>query len=522
MTPQLYPTGSQSFQQIREGGYLYIDKTDFIYKMTHLGTDYIFLSRPRRFGKSLLVSTLKAYFEGKKDLFKGLKIENLEKEWIEYPVLHFDLSLSHSVSKDALERYIADLISTEEELLGMPITEGDANIRLKNLIRRLYMKTGKGVVVLIDEYDAPILNVIDRDSLEDIRDSMKNFFSPLKGSVAYLKFVFLTGITKFSQLSLFSKLNNIKNISMEEDYAAICGITHEEMLSCLKPGIKSLAQKQGCSYDEAVEQLKYQYDGYHFTWPSPDIYNPYSLLNALSDRKISFFWFETATPTFLIEILRKFNDDAIDLSGKYYSTDSFDVPTEALEDATPLLYQTGYLTIKGYIDDPKKYLLDFPNWEVRVGLMKSLISSYVTPMNKKACLDMVDDLYCFIRDGKIDEALRELQTFLKGVSFQNQEFNEAHYKNMIFAILTLVGSHPFNELRTSNGQIDMTIFTKKAIYIFEFKLGQSAEVAMQQINEKQYAKGFEIYKIPIIKVGVNIDPKTRTLEDGWLIEEHKY
>ncbi len=520
---QRYPIGKQDFAKIRGEGYLYVDKTDLVYRLTHMDSSYVFLSRPRRFGKSLLVSTLKAYFEGKKDLFKGLAIEKLEKEWIEYPVLYFDMSEGKHMEKDALERYLANIITTQEELLEMPITEGDANIRLSNLIRRLYMKTGKQVVVLIDEYDAPLLDVVnEKKNLPILRNIMRNFYSPLKGSDQYIKFVFLTGITKFSQLSIFSELNNIKNISMFEDYAAICGITQDEMLVQLKSGIENFAQKKGYSYRQAVDELKSQYDGYHFCWSSPDIYNPYSLLNALSDRMMSSYWFESGTPIFLVDTLRTLNVDAVDITGKYYNADSFDVPTESLEDATPLLYQVGYLTIKGYMDDPIKYLLDFPNKEVRVGLMKSLLSSYVTPMKKKACLDMVDNLYINIRDGKIDEALKELQTFLKGVSFQNQEYNEAHYKSMIFAILTLVGNHPFNELRNSDDQIDMTIFTKKAIYIFEFKLGKSANAAMEQINEKGYAIGFEIYKLPIIKVGVNIDPKTRTLEDGWLIKEHKY
>ncbi len=520
---QRYPIGKQDFAKIIGEGFLYVDKTDLVYRLTHMDSSCVFLSRPRRFGKSLLVTTLKAYFEGKKDLFKGLAIEKLEKEWIEYPVLHFDLSTAKDLEKR--EDILDDLnlkLQDFENIYGRNEAEKKPGQRLGGIIKRAYEKTGKQVVILIDEYDAPILDVLNKDILEAIRGVMKNFYSALKEKDLYIKFVFLTGITKFSQLSIFSELNNIKNISMMHDYASICGITQDEMLCSLKPGIENLAKAKGITFNEAIEQLKSQYDGYHFCWPSPDIYNPYSLLNALSDRMMSSYWFESGTPIFLVETLRTLNVDAVEITGKYYNADSFDVPTEAIEDATPLLYQAGYLTIKGYMDDPIKYLLDFPNKEVRVGLMKSLLSSYVTPMKKKACLDMVDNLYINIRDGKIDEALKELQTFLKGVSFQNQEYNEAHYKSMIFAILTLVGNHPFNELRNSDGQIDMTIFTKKAIYIFEFKLGKSSQTAMEQINEKGYAVGFEIYKLPIIKVGVNIDPKTRTLEDGWLVEERKY
>ncbi len=522
-TLQLYPTGSQTFEQIRQRWLLYIDKTSFVYKMTHLGTDYVFLSRPRRFGKSLLVTTLKAYFEGKKDLFKGLKIDELEKEWIEYPVLHFDLSTAKDLEKR--EDILSDLnlkLLKYEKVYGRGEGEDKPGQRLGGIIERAYEKTGKGVVVLIDEYDAPILDVLNKDILKDIRGAMREFYSALKSNVSYIKFVFLTGITKFSQLSIFSELNNIKNISMDKGYASICGITEDEMLSQLKPGIENLAKEKGYSYGEAVEELKSTYDGYHFTLPSLDIYNPYSLLNALDDKEIKSYWFSTGTPIFLVETLRNLNADAIEISGDYYDVDSFDAPPESLDDATPLLYQAGYLTIKGYNEITNKYLLDFPNKEVRVGLIKSLVPLYVTQSKKKQCLKMVDELYSFIQDGKIDEALKELQTFLKGVSFQNQKYNEAHYKSMIFAILTLVGNHPFNELRNSDGQIDMIIFTKKAIYIFEFKLGISSEAAMKQKEEKGYAVGFEIYKLPIIKVGVNIDPKTRTLEDGWLIKEHKY
>ncbi len=375
ITTQRYPIGRQDFSEIIQEGFLYVDKTDLVYRLTHMDSSYIFLSRPRRFGKSLLVTTLKAYFEGKKDLFKGLAIEKLEKEWKEYPVLHFDLSLSHSVSKDTLERYLANLISINEKRLGVEISEGDINIRIQNLIECLYEKTGKQVVVLIDEYDAPILNVINRDSLEDIRDSMKNFLSPLKGSDSYLKFVFLTGILKFSLSDqILGGLNVLTNVSMNDDYASICGITEEEMLTQLKPGIEKLAKKIGLTYGEAVERLKSEYNGYHFTWPSPDIYNPYSLLNALSKEEIKNYWFETGIPTYLIETIRRFNEDVVDISGKYYHTDSFDAPADVLVyDAIPLLYQTGYLTIKGYNDDPEKYLLDFPNREVRAGLMGCLL-----------------------------------------------------------------------------------------------------------------------------------------------------
>ncbi len=373
LTTQRYPIGIKDFSEIIEKDYQYIDKTDFIYKMTHLGIDYVFLNRPRRFGKSLLVSTFKAYFEGKKELFKGLKIENLEKEWKEYPVLHFDLSTVKDIeSREDLHSKLNLKFLEYESIYGRNEAETRPSHRLYGIIKRAFQQTGKQVVVLIDEYDAPILDVLNKDILEAVRGVMSNFYCVLKSLGSYLKFVFLTGITKFSLTDIYGGLNVLTNISMNDDYATICGITEEEMLTQLKPGIENLAKVNGLTYGEAVERLKSEYNGYHFAWPSPDIYNPYSLLNALSKEEIKNYWFETRIPTYLIETLRKFNEDVVDISGKYYHTDSFDAPTDVLVyDAIPLLYQTGYLTIKGYNDDPEKYLLDFPNREVRAGLMNS-------------------------------------------------------------------------------------------------------------------------------------------------------
>ncbi len=365
-----YPIGIQTFSEIIENDYIYIDKTDLVYKMTHGNPKYIFLSRPRRFGKSLFVTTLKAYFEGKKDLFKGLAIEKLEKEWKEYPVLHFDFSKGNHKEKEALERYISNIISRQQKRLGIKISKGDIDIRLSNLIEDIYLKTGKQVVVLIDEYDAPLLNVMHKENLEEVRDVMCNFFSPLKGSDSYLKFVFLTGISKFSLTDIYGGLNNIDNISMDEDFASICGVTEEEMLTQLKPSIENLAKENGLTYEETVEKLKSQYDGYHFAWPSPDIYNPYSLLCALNKKGIDNYWFETATPTFLIEALRTFNTKLEKIGNLHVGKSAFNVPLEVATSAIPILYQTGCLTIKDYNRDDKEYLLDIPNHEVEDGLMK--------------------------------------------------------------------------------------------------------------------------------------------------------
>lgn len=358
---RLYPIGIQTFSEIREKNYLYIDKTEYVYRMTHFAK-YVFLNRPRRFGKSLLTSTLHSYFSGRKDLFQGLAMERLEKEWIEYPVLHFDMSMAKHVDKERLERLLDFMLSDYERTFGLDTTAGDANLRLTRLIKCAYEKTGKKVVVLIDEYDAPLLDVVhEKENLGVLRNIMRNFYSPLKACDPYLKYVFLTGITKFSQLSIFSELNNIKNVSMDEPYAAICGITEDEMLTQMKEDMERLAAKLNISPEEVLLKLKGNYDGYHFTYPSPDLYNPFSLLNAFADGKFGSYWFGSGTPTYLIKMLEKFGVEPSEVGGKTAAVEDFDAPTETMSSITPLLYQSGYITIKGYDSELGLYTLDIPN-----------------------------------------------------------------------------------------------------------------------------------------------------------------
>ena len=377
------PVGIQTFSNIIEGDMLYIDKTEYIWNMIHLGK-YIFLSRPRRFGKSLLVSTLHAYFEGRKALFKGLFIESVEKEWVQYPVLRFSMASGKHMEKDQLERYLLFMLEENERRFGITSDSIDPNVRLRNLITSIYEKTGKKVVILIDEYDAPLLDVVHEDkTLPVLRNVMRNFYSPLKDSDPYLHFVFLTGITKFSQLSIFSELNNLKNISMRPDYAGVCGITEEEMVTAMSDYLDDFAEAQQTTREGAVEGLKRQYDGYHFTWPSPDIFNPFSLLNAFQDRDYTNYWFSSGTPTYLIEMLRKFNVVPSDISQMQVLSSDFDAPTENMASITPLLYQSGYVTIKDYDRASRLYTLDIPNTEIRVGLMESLLPNYVE-MRKEA------------------------------------------------------------------------------------------------------------------------------------------
>ena len=369
MTPMLYPLGIQTFSEIRNRNMLYVDKTAYVYRLASSGK-FFFLSRPRRFGKSLLVSTFQSYFEGKKELFKGLAIEQLEHEWNEYPVLHFDMSGGKHMNKEQLNRYLLYILKSNEERFGVNADSTDPNIRLSNLINSIYQQTGKQVVVLIDEYDAPLLDVVHQEEdLGALRQIMRNFFSPLKLSEPYLRFVFITGITKFSQLSIFSELNNIKNISMDEPYAGICGITKDELLTQMSNDIDMLAAKLSLTREETINQLKENYDGYHFTIPGPDVFNPYSLLNCFADGKLNAYWFASGTPTYLIEMMRKFDMMPANI-GQDIEADKgdFDAPTETLTTIIPLLYQSGYLTIKKYTPETDLYTLGIPNKEIRVGL----------------------------------------------------------------------------------------------------------------------------------------------------------
>ena len=376
---KFYPVGIQTFSEIIGKNYLYIDKTGYVYRMTHSASKYMFLSRPRRFGKSLLASTLHSYFEGRKELFKGLVIEKLETEWMSYPVFHFDMSLAKHVDRERLESMLNIQLYRYEEIYGRLEGEVMLNDRLTGLIQRAYQQTGKQVVVLIDEYDAPLLDVMHEDkNLPILRNVMRNFYSPLKACDPYLRYVFLTGITKFSQLSIFSELNNIKNISMDEPYAAICGITEEEIKEQMSYDLGLLAEKMQITRDEVLAKLKENYDGYHFTWPSPDIYNPFSLFNAFNDGKFNSYWFGSGTPTYLIEMLNKFGVLPSEIGGIEAVAAEFDAPTERMTNITPLLYQSGYITIKGYDSVFDIYTLDIPNKEVRIGLMRNLIPSYIT------------------------------------------------------------------------------------------------------------------------------------------------
>ncbi len=517
MTRKSYPIGIQTFEEVRKNDYLYVDKTSYIYRMTHRDGKYYFLGRPRRFGKSLLVSTLQSYFEGKKDLFKGLAIEQLEKEWTEYPVLHFDMSGGKHMEKEQLEEYLGYRLKEEELKWGIENPSKGCNNRLIDLINTAYGKTGRQVVILIDEYDAPMLDVVhEAEQLDVLRNIMRNFYSPLKFSEAKLRFVFLTGITKFSQLSIFSELNNIANISMNDDYAGICGITLDELLTQMSDDIDILASRLDISREQTIAKLREHYDGYHFSAESPDVFNPFSLLNCFSERKFGSYWFASGTPTYLINMMRKFGVVPTDISRIEADSSEFDAPTENMPTIMPLLYQSGYITIKDYNKDYNYYILDVPNKEVRVGLTKALIPSYVT-QNTLATTNTARRIAQALDKKDMDGALQLLQTFLGTVPYCDNTNYEGHYQQMLFIIFTLLTDYLVDvEVHTPKGRVDIVILTRTDLFLLELKLDKDAATAMRQIDLKDYRSRFALCGKPITKVGVNFDSTTGNVSD-WAI-----
>ncbi len=515
---KLYPVGIQTFEEIITRNLLYVDKTEYVYRMTHSGGKHFFLSRPRRFGKSLLVSTFKSYFQGKKELFKGLAIEKLEKEWTEYPVLHFSMAGGKHMEKDQLERYLDFELNKLEKLFGIDTPRQDPNTRLADLIIKAYQQTGKQVVVLIDEYDAPLLDVVHEDShLKDLRNVMRNFYSPLKDCEPMLRFVFLTGITKFSQMSIFSELNNITNISMDHEYAGICGITKEELETQMSADVDALAVKMNLTRTQTLDVLREFYDGYHFAAQSPDIFNPYSLLNAMAKSKLDYYWFTSGTPTYLIEMLKKFQVMPSDIGRCEADKSDFDAPTEMMVSIMPLLYQSGYITIKGYDPETELFTLDIPNKEIRVGLYRSLLPNYIGMTTPKGATTIAK-MSALIRRNDMNGALQMLQAFLATVPYCNNADSEGHYQQMMYVIFSILDNYVDVEVRTPSGRVDMVLRTATHLYLFELKLNKDAATAMKQIDLKEYSKRFALCGLPIVKVGINFDVATHNITD-WKIED---
>ena len=511
-----YPIGIQNFEQLRNNNCVYVDKTELIYKLTHTDQVY-FLSRPRRFGKSLLVSTLEAYFQGKKNLFGGLAMERLEKDWETYPVLYIDFSLTKYTELTDLTGQLNLFLHRWEKVYGKDEAEKTTSERLQGIMLRAYEQTGKQVVVLIDEYDAPLLDSnFDIDLQQQLRNEMRKFFSPLKGMGQYLHFLFITGISKFSQLSIFRELNNLKNISMHDDFSALCGITEQELLTDLKPDIERMAEANNETYEEACVHLKRQYDGYHFSKNCVDIYNPFSLFNAFDAKDYKNFWFSTGTPTFLIDILQRTDFDVRSLDGLTATDEQFDAPTDHIGDPIPVLYQSGYLTIKGYDPAFCLYRLAYPNGEVRYGFTESLLPGYVHRFPRENTFYAVS----FIRDlqkGDIESCLERTRSFFASIPNDLENKTEKHYQTIFYLLFRLMGQYVETEVKTAVGRADAVVKLPDAVYVFEFKFDGTPEEALAQINSKQYAVPYQADGRRVVKAGVNFDSATRTI-GGWVVE----
>ena len=517
-----YPIGIQTFEKIREGGYLYVDKTKYIYEVTHPG-QYVFLSRPRRFGKSLLTSTFDAYFSGRKDLFKGLAIEKLEKEWKQYPVLHFSLASAKLGTIDDLYVQLRIQLERNEKRHGIHTDITNISERFQKLVTSLYEKTGTQVVVLIDEYDAPLLTVLhDHDHLEQMRTELQAFYSPLKDLDPYLRFVFITGITKFSQLSIFSQLNNLNNISMLPQYAAMCGITIKELEDNFQEGIGVLAEKYQYSHQQVIDKLLYHYDGYHFSEDSEGVLNPFSLLSAMNNRKFGNYWFSTGTPTFLVNMLKHFHADITKIDGSEVWASDFDQPTENMQSILPLFYQSGYITIKDYDPVMQFYTLGYPNEEVKVGLMRILIPYYVHTNNVEAS-HAVGRMYQALRKDDMDGCLKAMQEFVSTIPYQENTLKDApttegHFTAMLYVMFSLLNVYVESQVRNAKGRLDILIKTDTTIYVMELKMNGDLDKALQQIDEKDYTIPFKSDGRKVVKVAINFSTEDRTIKE-WKIED---
>lgn len=525
MALKKFPIGVQDYAQIRNNGYFYVDKTDFVYKLTHTN-QYYFLSRPRRFGKSLLVSTLQCYFEGRKDLFTGLAMEKLETEWKKYPVFKISFAGNKFITEQDLADTLQNKLSEFEKCYGLPVeTSRSWGVRFGNILQAAFAKTGVQPVVLVDEYDAPLLDSMDNPELQQVlKNEVRKLFSPLKDLGGILRFVFLTGISKFSQLSIFSELNNLNVITMDDEYAAICGITKEEVFSQMQPEIQALADKNKLTYDEACEALQKKYDGYHFSENSPDVFNPFSLINALSKSSLANFWFATGTPTILTRLVAKYQMDPVMFDEGFDATqDMFDAPTETATDPIPMLYQSGYLTIKG-TKSGNRYILQFPNDEVRFGFVKCLMPHYAAKEvreNDTFLMRFADTM----EEGRVDDALNQVKAFISGVPYNATKQNENYYRTLFYFIFKLSTPYVTSiEECSAAGRADAVVETGDAVYVFEFKLNGNgtAEDALRQIDDKGYLIPYSTKTAAdgtpkkLFKIGVSFDEEKRTIGE-WKI-----
>ena len=520
----IYPIGIQTFEKIVKDGFVYVDKTDLIYSLVTQGQIY-FLSRPRRFGKSLLLSTLRAYFEGKKELFAGLKIDALEHDWHVHRVFHFDFNGVDFTMPGALHLKIEGYLYDWEEEFG--ISSGvDTNLgsRFNRILQAAAEQTGRGAVVLVDEYDKPLLDVLEKDPelLEQNREILKAFYSVFKLADASLRFVFLTGVTKFSQVSVFSGFNQPKDISMFDKYEALCGITEEELHTQFAEPIREMAASEGCTEEEMRQRLKRHYDGYHFSKEMTDIYNPFSVLNAFDSQDIRDFWFASGTPTYLIRLMNHFHEGIDQLSGMYYSQDEFVNYKADTEYPLPMIYQSGYLTIKGYDKRRKTFLLDFPNNEVKNGFLTLVASNYLKI--KENVSNLAQDLAFALEDGELDSFRQMLTSFLASIPYtmrrkESEPERERYFQYTFYLLLRLMSVYTvLVEKEQSEGRVDGIVETPQCVYIFEFKLDGTAAEALKQIEAKGYAREYEAGARQVVKVGVSFSSQTGTIEE-WKVRK---
>ena len=515
MSTKIYPIGIQNFEKIRNDGYLYIDKTALMYQMVKTGS-YYFLSRPRRFGKSLLISTMEAYFQGKKELFAGLAVERLEKDWIKYPILHLDLNIEKYDTPESLDNILEKSLTAWEKLYGAEPSERSFSLRFAGIIERACKQAGQRVVILVDEYDKPMLQAIGNEKLQkQFRDTLKPFYGALKTMDGYIKFAFLTGVTKFGKVSVFSDLNNLDDISMRKDYVEICGVSDQELHENLDIELHEFAETQGLSYDKLCTKLKEYYDGYHFTHNSIGIYNPFSLLNAFKYKEFGSYWFETGTPTYLVKLLKKHHYDLERMAHEETDAQVLNSIDSESTNPIPVIYQSGYLTIKGYDERFGIYRLGFPNREVEEGFIRFLLPFYAN-VNKVESPIEVQKFVREVETGDYDSFFHRLQSFFADTTYEVIREQELHYENVLFIVFKLVGFYTKVEYHTNNGRVDLILQTDKFIYIMEFKLNGTAEEALQQINNKRYALPFEADGRKLFKIGINFSEKTRNIEK-WVV-----
>ena len=512
---RLYPIGIQNFEKLRKGGFVYVDKTALIHRLVST-SGYYFFGRPRRFGKSLMISTLESYFEGRKDLFQGLAIESLEKDWDEYPIFHIDLNNEEYNSRKRLEGVLNNYLVRWERIYGSEPSEESLSLRFAGLIRRASEQTGRGVVILIDEYDKPLIQSLDNEELQsEYRSILKSFYGNLKSCDKYIRFALLTGVTRFSRVSIFSDLNNLRDITMENEFASLCGISETELITYFESDIRELSVNMNLSYEETCGLLQKKYDGYHFTGNSEGMYNPFSVLNTFASMKIENYWFSTGTPTILVKLLQKNNYLLSDLTGNAEATADELTGLETINtNPIPLFFQSGYLTIKEYDPEFKNYILGFPNEEVEQGFLNFLMPCYMNMNGKNASFHIMN----FIKDiraGKIDSFMERLQSLFSDTPYELIRDTELHYQNVLFIVL---GFYTHAEYHTSQGRIDMVVKTPQYIYVMEFKFEGSAEDAIAQIESRNYALPFMSDGRKVYKIGVNFSAETRNIEK-WIVSD---